>query len=491
MFKRFLSIVALIGAGVLAADARQPNIIFILVDDLGKEWVNCYGGEGIETPRIDELAKSGMKLTNAYSMPQCTPSRTCFMTGQYPFRNGWVNHWDVPRWGVGYYDWKKNPSVARIMKSAGYKTAAAGKWQINDFRLEPEAMVKHGFDEYCMWTGAETGVKASENRYWDPYIHTRDGSRTYKGAFGPDIYNQFLLDFISKNKDNPFFIYYPMTLTHDPLVHTPSEMDVKDKLDKHKAMVRYTDFLVGKIYDHLESLGIRDNTIFIWTTDNGTSGSLSNNKDGRTVKGGKSKTTENGVNAPFIVSCPGTVPSGVVCDELVDFTDMLPTFADFASAKLPKEYTFDGYSMQALFTGKSETSPRKWIMAMGGGGGTATEKGIENKFYWRDRVIREKRFKLFLAPDKSIEKLVDIQADPEEQNDLSRNPEYAGVVTRLKKVANSFPQFDNDPIYEPRAANDWNKAGKSPSQIHKTGHPDNTNAPRKAKKTKKQKEQLK
>ena len=141
----------------------KPNIIFILLDDLGKEWISCYGGENIETPHIDKLASSGIKFSNVYSMPQCTPSRVCFLTGQYPFRNGWVNHWDVPRWGLGYFDWKTNPSIARVMKSAGYKTAIAGKWQINDFRIHPDALIKHGFDDFCMWTGGETDLTSNEH----------------------------------------------------------------------------------------------------------------------------------------------------------------------------------------------------------------------------------------------------------------------------------------------------------------------------------------
>ncbi len=291
-------------------EAREkPNIIFILIDDLGKEWLSCYGGENIKTPAVDNLAKQGIRFNNAYSMPQCTPSRACFMTGQYPFRNGWVNHWDAPRWGTGYFDWKKNPSIARSMKAAGYTTAVAGKWQLNDFRVHPDAMVKHGFDDYCMWTGAEgSNVKGhaakSTQRYWNPYIHTKEGSKTYPGKFGPDIYNDFILNFISENKDKPFFIYYPMALTHGPLVHTPLAPDAKSKMGKHIAMVQYTDFLLGKIIKKLDELEIRKNTIVIWTCDNGTSSSISNKRDGRLVKGGKMKKTENGVNTPFIVSCP-------------------------------------------------------------------------------------------------------------------------------------------------------------------------------------------
>ena len=107
--------------------ANKPNIVFIMVDDLGPEWISSYGAEGIQTPNIDKLAAGGMKFTNAYSMPQCTPTRVTLLTGQYPFRHGWVNHWDVPRWGAGcHFDPKHNVSFARLLKDAGYATAIAG-----------------------------------------------------------------------------------------------------------------------------------------------------------------------------------------------------------------------------------------------------------------------------------------------------------------------------------------------------------------------------
>ena len=137
--------------------ASKPNILFILLDDLGKEWINCYGGEGIETPHIDALAEGGMLFHNAYSMPQCTPSRVAFLTGQYPYRNGWVNHWDVPRWGVGYFDTKQYPSIARILQGAGYATGIAGKWQINDFREQPNVLLDNGF------TGANGSISGRSN----------------------------------------------------------------------------------------------------------------------------------------------------------------------------------------------------------------------------------------------------------------------------------------------------------------------------------------
>ena len=479
----------------LSVNAREPldkpNIIFVLLDDLGKEWINCYGGENIKTPRIDQLATEGTKFDNAYSMPQCTPSRAAFMTGQYPYRSGWVNHWDAPRWGGGYFDWKKNPSIARTMKSAGYTTAVAGKWQLNDFRIHPDAMVKHGFDDYCMWTGAEGSTdkkhaNKSGQRYWNPYIHTKQGSKTYEGQFGPDIYNQFVLDFISENKEKPFFIYYPMALPHGPLVHTPLEPDVKDKYAKHKAMVHYIDHLTGKLVDHLNDLKIRKNTIIVWTCDNGTSGGFTNNLNGRSVKGGKTKTTENGVNTPFIVSCPGVIPEGKTSQALVDFTDMHQTFADFANVQPDAQYTYDGKSAKETFLGK-EKSQRQWIMAMGSQGARATDAGVENVYYFRDRVVRDGRYKLFINTERKAEKLIDLEKDPAEENNLIDNPEYKSVVARLSQVINDFPVQDNDPSYEKLAANAWDKKSDFPTQVHKEGHPNQVKSTKKSKQKKSKK----
>ncbi len=135
----------------IEAKTSRPNIIIILVDDLGKEWISSYGAEDISTPNIDALANSGVSFNNTYSMPQCTPTRVTLLTGQYPFRHGWVNHWDVPRWGGGaHFDETMNPSLGIAMKKAGYTTCIAGKWQIDDFRVEPDALAKNGFDEYCI-----------------------------------------------------------------------------------------------------------------------------------------------------------------------------------------------------------------------------------------------------------------------------------------------------------------------------------------------------
>ena len=454
----------------------RPNIIFIMVDDLGKEWVSCYGAADIETPNIDALAAGGMRFENVYCMPQCTPTRVCLLTGQYPYRNGWVNHWDVPRWGAGcHFDPAKYPAVlGRVLRDAGYATAAAGKWQIDDFRVEPDAMREAGFDHWCMWTGYEGGNPPSGKRYQDAYVYQSDGSgksRSRKGRFGPDVYSQFLLAFIEQQRDKPFFVYYPMVLTHGPLVATPDEPQATGKLGRHKAMVRYTDTLLGKLTTHLDMLKIRERTIIVWTTDNGTSKGITGHVGGRPVRGGKSETTENGINVPFIVNGPGHVPAGRVTDALVDFTDLLATFADLAGTSVP-DGAVDGRSFAELLLGRAADSPRTWMMAMGGQNkAQVSDHGVENQWYFRDRVIRDKRYKLFIGTDRQVARFIDLKTDVDEQMDLigTESSEALAARKRLEHVIAGLPSRDADPRYKPNPKQAWDRQPTVESQVWKSG----------------------
>lgn len=444
-----------------ASRQNHPNILFIMVDDLGKEWISCYGADDIETPNIDNLAKTGMKFENAYSMPQCTPSRVTLLTGQYPWRTGWVNHWDVPRWGVGYFDWKlrRNMTFSRILKTAGYVTAAAGKWQINDFRITPDAMKKHGFDDWCLWTGYETGNPPSAERYWDAYINTPQGSKTYAGKFGPDIYTDYLIRFMTEHKEKPMMLYFPMALTHGPLTTTPAEPDVEDSKETFKAMIRYTDLLVGRLCKALDKLRIRERTIIIFTTDNGSPGGFAGTLNGRKIRGGKAKKTENGICEPFIVNCPGLVPQGVVTDALTDFTDLLPTFAELAGATIPSDLKIDGVSIAPLLLGKVKDSPRQWIMALGHGPARLDEKGVRGEVDYTERVIRDKRYKVWVSEQRKITKLYDLQIDPFEQKNLidSTKPKHLAAIKKLQAVVDNMPEKDARPGYTSRQANPWDK----------------------------------
>ena len=459
-------------------ESIKPNILLILVDDLGKEWLSCYGAEDIGTPNIDALAKSGTMFNNVYSMPQCTPSRVTLLTGQYPFRHGWVNHWDVPRWGGGaHFDETMNPSLGIEMKKAGYVTAIAGKWQIDDFRVEPDALTKNGFDEYCMWTGYESDITASGKRYQDPYIFTKEGSKTYKGEFGPDIFKDFIIDFINTHKDSPMFIYYPMVLTHTPFVDTPDESAVSD-LGKHNIMTNYVDKITGELVQALENAKIRNNTVIIWTTDNGTSGKITGNYIGRKVKGAKSKTTEPGICAPFIVSWPDHVESNKKSDALIDFSDIFSTCLDIAGIEPMTEWTtdnnsyiIDGKSFKDVLLKNKNASERDWILGIGGGNNARlTKNGVENQYNFRDRVLRNRQYKLYINSSLQPEKFYDLLNDPGERINLIDSlvtPQLKNNYSQLADVIKSFPLKDNDPKYKANPSQSWDVAISAQSQIWK------------------------
>ncbi|QDT43203.1 Arylsulfatase precursor [Gimesia alba] len=470
MFRTLLSltVILLLIQPAVSAELKQPNILFIMVDDLGKEWISCYGGEDIKTPAIDKLAATGMKFNNAWCMPQCTPTRVTLLTGQYPFRHGWTNHWDVPRWGASaHFDASQNKMYANVLRQAGYKTCAAGKWQIDDFRVEPQAMYEAGFDEWCMWTGYEAHNPPSAERYWNPYINIKGkGSKTYAGQFGPDIYCDYLIDFIGKHKDQPMLLYYPMVLTHSPLTTTPDNKNETDKRRLFAGMVRYTDKLVSKLVRALDEAGIRDNTIIIFTTDNGTGGQR-NHRLGHLVRGGKTKMTEqNGTAMPFIVNCPGTVPEGVETNALADFTDILPTFAELGGGKIPAGRVVDGKSFAPLILGKAKEGPREWIMSMGGGPAKLHAGRVVPALKYDDRVIRDQRFKLWIDSNRKPIKLFDLKTDPWEEQNLidSHDPVAQQALKQLSSIAAQFPKQDGAPIYKKNPQQKWDQKPGIPGQ---------------------------
>ena len=418
---------------------QPPNILLILVDDLGKDWIGCYGADNIETPQIDSLATQGMLCHNVYSMPQCTPTRLTLLTGQYPFRTGWVNHWDVPRWGDCYFDWHEYRTFASELRSAGYATAIAGKWQINDFRMHPDALDRHGFDDWCMWTGYEKGNPPSDRRYWDAYIHQQSGSQTYEGEFGPDIYCNFLVDFIEQHHNRPMLLYYPMCLTHGPLTTTPDEPQASRK-SQHAAMVRYMDRLVGRVLDALDAHDLADNTLVIFTTDNGTAGGLRGTIGGVRPSGGKATYFEGGCCMPFIVRWPNQVPAGSESTALIDFSDIAPTLFEVAGHQVDEPYEMDGRSFANVLTGDAESTRREWILAMGRGPAMQDDQGVRGIDDFAPRVLRDTRYKAWFNNQRQLYRFHDLEFDPGEQHNLlDENLELTDSVDR--DARNSWETF--------------------------------------------------
>ena len=337
-----------------AAKAKKPyNVILIMADDSAVDNYGCYGSTFFKTPRLDGLARAGARFKHCYSEPVCTPSRVKIMTGRDGIRN-YVQFGTLDRDEITF---------GTMMKQAGYATAIAGKWQLHGGdrgTLAPAC----GFDTYCLWNYPGTG----RSRYWNPSI-MQDGKllQTGKDDYGPDIFANFIINFIGKNKNKPFFAYYPMVLVHSPFPKTPDNVGTDGKTGQPKGealvnfrgMTLYADKLVGKIIDALEGHGLRENTIVIFTTDNGTHRSLTYpfGKEERT--GEKAFATDGGSHSPLIINCPGTVPAGIVSDDLVDFSDMMPTIAAITGAKLPN-VELDGQSFWPQCLGQAG-NPREWV----------------------------------------------------------------------------------------------------------------------------------
>ena len=328
----------------------QLNVILIMADDSAADNYGCYGNKFFSTPRLDSLARTGAKFNHCYSEPVCTSSRVKIMTGRDGIRN-------YVQFGTLDQD---EVTFGNMMKGANYETAIAGKWQLHGGSrgtLAPAC----GFDNYCLWNYPGT----SRSRFWNPSL-MRDGKlmETTEKDYGPDILTDYLIEFIGKNRSKPFFAYYPMLLVHSPFLETPdSKLNanrlISKSLTNFRDMTAYADKCVGRIVDALEKYGLRDRTVIIYTTDNGTSRSLTYPYGEEKRKGEKAYATDGGTHAPLIVNCPGTVPAGTVSDDLVDFSDVLPTIADITGAKLP-EVKLDGRSFWPQCLG-TKGNPRDFI----------------------------------------------------------------------------------------------------------------------------------
>jgi len=325
---------------ITASAADNPNIVFILADDLGQECIGAYGGTSCPTPNLDRLAAEGVRFTRCYSQPLCTPSRVQVMTGMYNSRNY-----------VGFGELKAGSiTFAHVLAQTGYTTGITGKWQLGGGEMGPKDF---GFSTWNLWQ-----VTTRDSRYWGPGL-VADGKPVpaTKNDYGPDIQQQWALNFISTNKAKPFLLYYPMVLPHKPLDPTPDSKHADGKVEHFPAMVSYMDKLVGGVADHLRKEGLERNTLLIFTGDNGTDRGNTMGFRGQQVKGEKNRASERGTHVPLIVSWPGTAKPGIR-EDLVDFTDMLATFTD--AAGLPKPKTCDGHSLLPAIRGTGGTG-REWV----------------------------------------------------------------------------------------------------------------------------------
>ncbi|HEX8912972.1 MAG TPA: sulfatase-like hydrolase/transferase [Humisphaera sp.] len=339
-------------AGAADAPARRTNVVVILVDDLGYECLGANGGKSYRTPNVDALARTGVRFEQCYAQPNCTPTRVQLMTGLSNVRN-YVDFGTLDRSATTF---------GHLFSRAGYATAIVGKWQLGS---KDAGLPKHfGFDEHCLWALMGRG-----ERYADPSLSINGDYKTLPGRYGPDVCQQFAIDFVRKNRDRPFLLYYPMILTHGRYEPTPDSQDYGRERAKGKAanqryfaeMVAYADKQVGGLVRELEALGLREDTLILFTGDNGTGhGVTSDLQDGGQQDGEKGNTTRGGMHVPLVVSWPGKAKAGAVCPDLVDMTDVLPTLCEAAKVPVPETLKPDGRSFLSQVRGE-KGDPREWV----------------------------------------------------------------------------------------------------------------------------------
>jgi len=399
---------------IFAAGRAKPNIVLIMADDFGYECLRCNGGQSYDTPRLDEMTAKGLRFTNCHSQPVCTPSRVKIMTGKYNSRN-YVAFETLSA---------RETTFAHVLKAAGYRTCIAGKWQLSGRGKEypGTSAVAAGFDEYCLWQMDE---QTNGSRYWAPTI--RQNGRLLAGltdAYGPDVFCRFVCDFIEANRARPFFVYYPMALTHGPHVPTPDSRaggkGAKRNTKYFPDMVAYADKIVGRILDKLHETGLAENTLVLFTGDNGTDKKVTSLWRNRQIRGGKGRTIDAGTHVPLIAYWKGVTPEAAVCEDLIDFSDFLPTLVDLGAAPVPAGLRHDGVSFLPQVQGRRGT-PKDYIFCHYEKGkypyeGQKTKTNQSGKSSQPKkgklpytRFVRDKRWKLYQDG-----RLFDVAADPEE-----------------------------------------------------------------------------
>ena len=406
--------------------SEKPNIVLIMADDVGCEPIGAYGGQRWKTPHIDALARGGMRFDYCFSMPVCHPTRICLLTGKYPFR---LNS----DWGT-FPKTEEPHTIAQVLKRAGYTTAIAGKWQLALLKKDINQPARLGFDAWSVF-GWHEGA-----RYHEPMIYENGHVRTdTRGKYGPELYVDFLEKFIEQSSTvkKPFFAYYSMALAHDVTDDIPTQVPYvpnKDRWMDYGEMIKSMDAMVGKLVAKLDQLGLRKNTIILFTGDNGTARrsklryiqgrkyeyeEVYSIRNGKRIPGGKGTLLDIGTNVPLIANWPGHIAAGSVRGELVDFSDWLPTLAEIGGTKA--EQKVDGVSFASTLFGAHPHVTRRFAFSES-----------RNGKAW----VRTKRYKLY-----STGEFYDIRNDAMEKKPLKNMSRSAARAYKVLKAGLSKLQY--------------------------------------------------
>jgi arylsulfatase A-like enzyme len=453
-----------------AAAAARPNIVFFFADDLGWTGLRCFGSDLYETPNLDRLAAEGMKFTDAYSAcTVCSPSRAAVMTGKYPARlhlTDFIAGQDRPFTKLRIPNWQKwlkheEVTIAQALAIGGYKTAQVGKWHLNrkDAGAKGYDPVDHGFDRQVMKPPAKG------------YFLTKPAGGFKKGDFTTDYLASEAAKIVDEWKNDPFFLYFAFHVPHTPIMGKQELIDAyakkvqpnaKHNNPTYAAMVHSMDEAVGKVIDQLEKSGVADNTVIVFTSDNGGLTQRYGKHDGFTdnypLRRGKGSAYEGGVRVPFIVKWPGVTTAGTTCREPVIGIDYYPTFLEIAGIKGDAKHNqnVDGLSLVPLFKNPKAALKRDaiyWHYPHYHAGGD----GPYN-------AVRSRDWRLVQFYEDGSEALYNLKDDLHEQADVAG--QNAAVAAKLRnqldnwRIAVKAQMLMPNPNHDPAKATQVSKRGR-------------------------------
>jgi len=436
------------------ARATSPNIVFIYIDDMGWRDVGFMGSQYYETPNIDRLASQAMVFTNAYAnAPNCAPSRACLLSGFYSPRHGVYTVGTssrgqskqrklIPVENTTVLD-SEIVTIAEAIKPAGYKSASIGKWHLGD---DPQfGPIGQGFDVNIAGYSAGHPVKG----YFVPYNNPKlpDGP---PGEYLTDRLTDEALKFIETNKDKPFFLYLPHYAVHTPL-HAKQELIDKYKKKagsngqsnpKYAAMIESTDQGVGRIINKLDELGLTDNTIVFFFSDNGGVKGITSNQP---LRGGKGMLYEGGIREPMFVRWPGVVEPGTTCDTPVIGIDMYPTILEMTGARKPQGKLLDGESIVPLLKGQKSLNRKALFWHFPAYLQGKAEGARDPHFRTRPAAaVRMGDFKLIEYFEDGALELYNLKEDISERNNLTGK--MPGKTAELHKLMLAWRKKINAPV---------------------------------------------
>ena len=432
-----LTLIALLALTAIGFAAPQkPNVLLIMVDDLGYYDLGCYGHPKIKTPVLDSLARGGMRLTSFYAgATVCTPSRMALMTGSYPSRVGWVK--GVMGFKMGFHDGMSPEAVtiAEVFKSEGYATAISGKWHIGD---QPETRPNaQGFDS--SYYSAHSNNQTRKTWRGDEVVEQKNVNKMLTEQFTTEA-----IRFLKDKKDNPFFLYLAYTAPHFPVEPHP-DWQGKSDYGKYGDVVEEVDYRIGEVIKTLKELKVYDNTIIVFISDNGPN---PHQKSGcLPYRGSKWSALEGGTRVPGIVSFPGVIPAGQQSDTLVAAIDLLPTLSTACGIDWQKKTTgnphVDGIDSWDVILGKKNAKGRDDLLYWHGMGQFhAIRAGDWKLFFDRQAAVTgtgtkrktpEQAEKIKAFSEGNAPLLFNITDDPGETIDLSAK--YPEKVKQLKALA--------------------------------------------------------